>query len=67
MPEGKIKFYIETKGFGFIKPDNGDQEIFFHASGVTTPVKQDQKVQYQIQEGKRGLIAKQVKKTIEKA
>jgi cold shock protein len=34
MPQGKIKMYNDDKGFGFIKPDAGDSDIFFHVSAL---------------------------------
>ncbi|WP_342331770.1 cold-shock protein [Pedobacter sp. FW305-3-2-15-E-R2A2] len=62
MPQGTVKFFNETKGFGFIVPDNGDAELFVHASGLTTPVKENDKVSYEVENGKKGLNATQVKK-----
>lgn len=35
MQEGTVKFYNETKGFGFITPNNGGDDIFVHSSGLT--------------------------------
>jgi CspA family cold shock protein len=34
MPRGKIKMYNDDKGFGFIRPDNGDPDVFFHVSSL---------------------------------
>ena len=34
MPQGKIKMFNEDKGFGFIKPDNGGDDVFFHVTGL---------------------------------
>ena len=34
MPQGKIKMFNEEKGFGFIKPDSGDADIFFHITAL---------------------------------
>ena len=56
MPSGKVKFYDDQKGFGFISGDDGDQ-VFLHASslpdGVTT-LKPGQKVEFGVVEGRRG-------------
>jgi CspA family cold shock protein len=34
MPHGKIKMYNEEKGFGFIRPDDGSNDVFFHVSSL---------------------------------
>ncbi|MNL86618.1 Cold shock-like protein CspG [compost metagenome] len=62
MQQGIVKFYLESKGFGFIIPDNGEPEIFFHASSVSSPVKQLERVTYEVEKGKKGINATKVKK-----
>ena len=62
MKTGKIKFFNETKGFGFIKMDGTDQEIFVHATGLVDKVKEDDEVSFELTEGKKGLNAVQVKR-----
>lgn len=57
MQEGKVKFYNESKGFGFIKPNDGSADIFFHVSGVKEDVKDNDPVVYDVEQGKKGLIA----------
>lgn len=56
---GKVKFFNETKGFGFIVDDSTGKEVFVHATGVLDGVrlKQDDAVVYDEQEGKKGLNA----------
>lgn len=60
MQEGTVKFFNETKGFGFIT--NGDEEIFVHVSGLYDNIKQDDRVSYDVEKGKKGLNAVNVKK-----
>jgi CspA family cold shock protein len=56
MKTGKVKFFNETKGFGFIKEENG-QEIFVHVTGLKEKIKENDSVQFEVQEGKKGLNA----------
>jgi CspA family cold shock protein len=60
---GKIKFYNGEKGFGFIAPDDGASDLFFHISGVSGDESQLQDgtaVTYEIGEGKKGPCAVEV-------
>ena len=57
MQEGTIKFFNQTKGFGFITPANGGQNIFVHVSGLVNDVRDNDKVTYELQSGKKGLNA----------
>ena len=63
MPTGKVKFYDEDKGFGFIASDEG-AEVFLHASALpagTTSVKPGTRVDFSIVDGKRGAQAMSVR------
>jgi CspA family cold shock protein len=57
MYTGKVKFFNESKGFGFIKDNGSDQEFFVHVSGLKQPVKQNDDVEFEVSDGKKGLMA----------
>ncbi|MEQ7801517.1 cold shock domain-containing protein [Pedobacter sp. ASV1-7] len=61
MQQGTVKFFNETKGFGFIIPSNGDAEIFVHSSGLIDSIRENDSVSYDIEQGKKGLNAINVK------
>ena len=61
MQQGTVKFFNETKGFGFITPSNGGAEIFVHSSGLIDRIRENDKVQYDTERGKKGLNAVNVK------
>jgi len=54
MNEGTIKFFNETKGFGFITPNNGGQDVFVHVSGLNETVRENDKVSYSVENGQKG-------------
>jgi CspA family cold shock protein len=62
MSTGVIKFFNESKGYGFVKEDGTDKEIFVHVSGLKVPVLKDDRVSFEIQDGKKGLNAVNVVK-----
>jgi len=62
MKTGKVKFFNESKGFGFIVEDDSKQEIFVHHSGLIDKVRENDSVTYDVTEGKKGLNAVNVKK-----
>ena len=65
MVNGKVKWYSEIKGFGFIEMENGE-EIFVHRSGLKNIYggpQENQKVEFETQQGERGLFAVNVKST----
>jgi CspA family cold shock protein len=61
MQQGTVKFFNETKGFGFIVPANGDAELFVHASGLLDEIRENDSVSYDVEEGRKGLNAINVK------
>lgn len=56
MKTGTVKFFNETKGFGFIREDNG-QEVFVHVSGLRDEIRENDKVQFETEQGRRGINA----------
>jgi CspA family cold shock protein len=60
MKTGKVKFFNEAKGFGFIQEDNGP-EYFVHISGLVSEIREDDRVEFETVQGKKGLNAVQVK------
>jgi cold shock protein len=54
---GTVKFFNSEKGFGFIKHDNTDQETFVHVSGLINEIKEGDKVEFEMQNGKKGMNA----------
>lgn len=63
MKRGTVKFFNKEKGFGFIKGDDG-QEYFVHQSGLTDEIQQGDTVEFELQEGKKGLMAVNVKRVL---
>ena len=61
MKNGTVKFYNEAKGFGFIKAEGGE-EIFVHATGLQEDIRENDEVVFEVQEGKKGLNAVNVRR-----
>jgi CspA family cold shock protein len=57
MSTGKVKFFNDSKGYGFIKEDGSNKEYFVHVSGLIDEVRQDDDVTFELKEGKKGLNA----------
>jgi len=62
MSNGTVKFFNESKGFGFIVPEDGSKDVFVHANGLVDQVTEGDKVSYDVEEGKKGLNAVNVKR-----
>lgn len=56
MKKGKVKFFNVTKGFGFIQEEGGN-DIFVHATGLTEEIRENDEVVFNVEEGKKGLNA----------
>lgn len=61
MKTGTVKFFNETKGFGFIKETDTNQEYFVHVSGLVDKINENDQVTFDLKEGKKGLNAVDVK------
>ncbi len=62
MNTGTVKFFNATKGFGFIVEDESEKEHFVHVSGIIDEIKEGDKVEFELKEGRKGLNAVDVKK-----
>jgi CspA family cold shock protein len=61
MATGTVKFFNTEKGFGFITPDDGGKDVFVHSSGLNGQIKEKDKVEYEVEDGKKGPNAVKVK------
>ncbi len=61
MKTGTVKFFNETKGFGFIIEDDSNTEYFVHVTGLIDDIQEGDKVEFELKEGKKGLNAVNVK------
>jgi cold shock protein len=61
MKSGKVKFFNESKGYGFIKDNESEKEYFVHATGLVDEIREEDDVTFDLQEGKKGLNAVNVK------
>jgi cold shock protein len=63
MQTGTVKFFNEEKGFGFITDDDSNKDIFVHNSGLMgVTIREKDRVEYEVIDGKKGLNATKVKK-----
>jgi len=61
MNNGTVKFYNDSKGFGFIKDANSSKEYFVHSTGLKDSIRENDEVTFDLEEGKKGLNAVNVK------
>ena len=61
MPQGTVKWFDGEKGYGFIQPDDGGEDLFVHYSGISgggfKSLEEGQKVSYEAERGKKGMQA----------
>jgi CspA family cold shock protein len=61
MNKGTVKFFNDAKGFGFITEEGSNKEHFVHISGLIDEIRENDRVEFELQEGKKGLNAVNVK------
>ena len=61
MNKGTVKFFNESKGFGFIVDDESKTEYFVHVTGLIDEINEGDVVEFELQEGRKGLNAVNVK------
>ena len=62
MKTGTVKFYNNEKGFGFIKDDESSEDIFVHKTGLIDSIREDDKVEFEVEQGRKGLKRGKCKK-----
>ena len=61
MSKGTVKFFHDTKGFGFINEEGVDKEHFVHVTGLIDEIREGDQVEFDLEQGKKGLNAVNVK------
>ena len=61
MSTGKVKFFNDSKGYGFITEEGTEKDHFVHVSGLIDEIREGDAVEFELQEGKKGLNAVNVK------
>jgi CspA family cold shock protein len=61
MSKGTVKFFNDSKGFGFIKETESGKEYFVHSSGLKDSISENDEVTFDLEQGKKGLNAVNVK------
>ena len=57
MKKGTVKFFNNTKGFGFIKEEGSNEDIFVHMSGIIDDIRENDEVTFETTQGKKGINA----------
>ena len=61
MTNGTVKFFNNARGFGFVAPEDGGDDVFVHKSGLVDEITEGDKVSYDVEESEKGLNAINVK------
>jgi len=59
--EGTVKFFNSEKGFGFISQSDDRNDVFVHSTGLIDPIRENDQVKFDVEQGKKGLNAINVK------
>lgn len=66
MPQGTVKWFNDEKGYGFIEPDDGSEDVFVHHSGIAgggfKSLDEGAKVSYEMTQGQKGMQAQNVRR-----
>lgn len=62
MKKGVVKFFNNEKGYGFIKDADSNEDVFVHKTGLVDSIREDDQVEYEVEQGQRGLNAVNVTK-----
>ncbi len=60
--EGKVKFFNEAKGYGFIREKESGEEYFVHATGLIDEIRDEDDVSFELREGRKGMNAVDVRR-----
>ena len=63
MKKGKVKFFNETKGFGFINDSETGKDVFVHKTGLKDRIREGDEVSFDLEQGQKGLSAVNVKRS----
>ncbi|MFZ4262106.1 cold-shock protein [Sphingobacterium sp. HJSM2_6] len=61
MQQGTVKFFNDTKGFGFITPNDGGDDIFVHTTGLRDNIRENDEVTFDVENGRKGINATNVR------
>ncbi|MGY6648152.1 cold-shock protein [Wenyingzhuangia sp. IMCC45574] len=57
MSNGTVKFFNDSKGYGFITPKDGSKDVFVHINGLVDEIREGDEVSFEVEEGRKGLNA----------